>query len=442
MSPDRVELDGRPVPLGPRRAADRTPSSPDIAMSAVPVATPAGSRGYVSSNAARMLALQRSAGNAAVCRALNKPATMQRVEQVTVQRDRAEMLSAFNDEVRDDKWAEAAVRLNGFSDGDINGRLTDLGYEKREKLIAACPEWNYRVRMPTLDMNLKEDLANGTFMHASILLNGFSDADMASRLAKIPADSLVQVLGQAPEWNKRVLEAGLKLQPKEKGHREWPVEAFIAIWNKLHGTKMTEDQLADLTRGCIGITSLNLDDDGANPPLGLSIDTLDRARGIASELNKILKARPTIQQYAEMVLANPKLAKLKHLDTVLPKTGEPRDWTAVVFSKRFYANQNPDWEKRKKADKKAFKPDPKTGQVDMDKYDYRGRPDPSESKNGEQNDMVAFDYGWYDEATNTWFHANHGTAGMIVYQSTLEYYSRPLANFDRQIFVVALAKKN
>ena len=353
------------------------------------------------------------------------------------------MLSAFNDEVRDDKWAEAATRLNGFSDGDIKGRLTDLGYEKREKLLAACPDWNYRVRVPALDMNLKVDLDNGTFMHASVLLNGFSDADMAARLAKIPPDRLVDVLGQAPEWNKRVLEAGLKLQPREKGHREWKVEAFIAIWNKLHGTKMTEDQLSDLTRGCIGITSLNLDDDSVNPPLGLSFGTLDQARGIASEINKILKARPTVTQYSEMLLANPKLAKLKHLDSVLPPgTAAPGDFSAVVFSKRFYANQNKDWEKRKKADKKSFKPNPATGQVDMDKYDYLGRPDPSErTESNKEPSMVGFDYGWYDEATDTWWHANHGAAGMIVYQSTLEYYSRPLVNFDRQVFSVALARK-
>lgn len=348
------------------------------------------------------------------------------------------MLTALKDEVDQGKWAEAAVRLNGFNDADITGRLKDLGYDKRALLLDACPDWNYRVRIPALDMNFKDDLANGTFGHASVLLNGLSDADIASRLAKIPTDQLLEILGQAADWNKRVLEAGLKLQPKEKGHREWPVHIFIAVWEKLHGTKMTDDQKDDLARGCIGITSLNLDDDKANPPLGLSFDTLERARGIASELNKILKVRPTVKQYADLVAANPKLIRLKHIDEALPVSGDPGDWTAVVFSKRFYANQNKDWEKAKKADKKSFKPDPKTGQVDMDKYDYHGRPDPSKGK-GEE--MIAFDYGWYDEATNTWFHANHGEPGMTVYQSTLDQYSLPLVNFDRQIFVVALAKK-
>jgi hypothetical protein len=437
MNPDRAELDRPSAPAQPR-VADRGSSPPDLATSDAAVAVSSASRQYLSSNASAMLALQRSAGNRALGHVLARSASVQRANQVTVQRDRAEMLTALKDEVDQGKWAEAAVRLNGFNDADITGRLKDLGYDKRALLLDACPDWNYRVRIPALDMNFKDDLANGTFGHASVLLNGLSDADIASRLAKIPTDQLLEILGQAADWNKRVLEAGLKLQPKEKGHREWPVHIFIAVWEKLHGTKMTDDQKDDLARGCIGITSLNLDDDKANPPLGLSFDTLERARGIASELNKILKVRPTVKQYADLVAANPKLIRLKHIDEALPVSGDPGDWTAVVFSKRFYANQNKDWEKAKKADKKSFKPDPKTGQVDMDKYDYHGRPDPSKGK-GEE--MIAFDYGWYDEATNTWFHANHGEPGMTVYQSTLDQYSLPLVNFDRQIFVVALAKK-
>jgi Microbial transglutaminase len=398
-----------------------------------------GTREYLAGNASRVVALQRSAGNGAIGQMLAGSATVQRANELTVQRDRAEVLSAFNDEVRDGHWAEAAVRLNGFNDVDISGRLKELGYDKREKLLAACPEWNYRVRNSALDMNFTEDLKALTLERASVVLNGFSDADMAIRLAKVPPDRLLELLVHAPNWNKRVLEAGLKLQPKEAGHREWPMPKFIAIWNKLHDTKIGDKELDKLWHGCIGITTLNLDDDNPNPPLGLSFDTLARAREIAREINKILEARPTVQQYTDMMLAHPKLNKLKHLDTALPAKGEPADWTAVVFSKRFYANQNPDWEKAKKADTKSFKPDPKTGQVDMDGYKYHGRPDPSKGKGQE---MIPFDYGWYDEATNTWFHANQGGAGMVVYQSTLEYYSQPIVNFDRQTFVVAMAKKH
>jgi hypothetical protein len=72
-----------------------------------------------------------------------------------------------------------------------------------------------------------------------------------------------------------------------------------------------------------------------------------------------------------------------------------------------------------------------------------GRPDP---KAGENAVMVPFDYGWYDEETDSWWHANMGGPGMKVYQSDLEYFSQPLGSrdtpiFDRQVFTVALARK-
>lgn len=54
--------------------------------------------------------------------------------------------------------------------------------------------------------------------------------------------------------------------------------------------------------------------------------------------------------------------------------------------------------------------------------------------------MINFDYGWYDEESGSWLHANHAEPNMKVYQSTLEYYSRPLRNFDRQVFCVAFAR--
>lgn len=438
MSPERADLDGRTSALAQVRAAERTPSQVSGDTSEVLAPVSAGSRPYLASNASVMFALQRSAGNAAIGRVLKQTAAVQRANQLTVQRDRDELLKAFQDEVAAGKWADAAVRLNGFNDPDINARLKELNYDQRAKLLDACPDWNSRVRTPALDLNYQADLASGDLKHASILLNGFNDADIASRLAKIPPDRLIDMLVVAPDWNTRVLDAGMKLQPKEK-HREWPVDKFITVWGKLHGQTMTPQQMGVLSFGCIGITRLNLDDDRPNPPLGLAFGTLAQARDVASALNQIIATRPTMDQYTDMMMAHPTLGKLKNLNTAIPVTGDPKDWMAVVFSKRFYSNQNPDWNKAKRPDKKGFKPDPKTGQVDMSSYDYKGRPDPSEGKDAR---MIGFDYGWYDEASNTWWHANHGEPGMVVYESTLDYYSRPLLNFDREVFIVALAKKH
>jgi Microbial transglutaminase len=169
----------------------------------------------------------------------------------------------------------------------------------------------------------------------------------------------------------------------------------------------------------------------------MSFDTLAHALAVSHALNDVLAASTTVRKYGEEVGQHPLLSKLTGVVSALPSSN-PAEWRAVVFSKRFYANQDPDWNKRKKADKTSFKPDATTGQVDMSSYKYKGRPDPAV---GPGAVMVNFDYGWYDETTDTWWHANHSEPGMKVYQSTLGHYSQPLLNFDRQVFSVALAKK-
>lgn len=429
MSPDRAGLGSRGTPVRP--ATERTgerESSPKRHAPAAPAPMTIQSWDYLQSNASEMLALQRAAGNGATRHAVH--------QSMTVQRNRAELDTAYRDEVTAGKWAEAAIRLNGFNDADITARLKDLSYDKRALLLAACPEWNHRVRTPALDMNFKEDVDAGRLANAAVLLNGFNEADISSRFGKLPVEKHLALLIACPEWAKRVVEIGLRLQPKQKA-RVWPVPDFIAIWEKLHGKRMTPDEKDDLTRGCIGITSLNLADGAPNPPLGMSFDTLARALAVSRALNDILATGPTVQKYGEAVALHPLLSQLTGVVSALPSSN-PAQWRAVVFSKRFYANQNPDWKKRKKADTTSFKPDPTTGQVDMSGYKYKGRPDPSEGVGAE---MVNFDYGWYDEATETWWHANHAEPGMKVYQSTLGQYSRPLLNFDRQVFSVALAKK-
>lgn len=48
--------------------------------------------------------------------------------------------------------------------------------------------------------------------------------------------------------------------------------------------------------------------------------------------------------------------------------------------------------------------------------------------------FVNFDYGL--QCGNDWWHANHCEPGMKVYKSDVDYYSRPLQDFDKQAFCV------
>ncbi len=64
----------------------------------------------------------------------------------------------------------------------------------------------------------------------------------------------------------------------------------------------------------------------------------------------------------------------------------------------FWSNQDPDPAKRKNPDPNAFKPDPKTGEVDMSGY-----------KDREQPGFVNFDYASWDEANNSFLaRQSHG----------------------------------
>lgn len=181
------------------------------------------------------------------------------------------------------------------------------------------------------------------------------------------------------------------------------LDDYIAAWERHQGRSMSADQRKMLAKGCVGITGLNLGGMASNglPDNSECFDTFEHATARADELEKQKGSRP------------------------------------FIFSQRFWS------------DNKPYTPDPTTGRVDMSPYTNIAKPKPSGGT------YVNFDYGWYDETTKTWFHANHcdpvtGSARcsatydpskrMKVYQSTQAHYSRPLADFDKQVYCVAWSK--
>jgi hypothetical protein len=150
---------------------------------------------------------------------------------------------------------------------------------------------------------------------------------------------------------------------------------------------MSPEERDVLGHGCIGITALNLGTN-RNPSLDNCYATLDQAK-----------------------------KRAKEMEAECAKTGRK----PMIFSKRFFS------------DGENYTPDPTTGKVDMSKYKYKAKPKPG--RPGET--YVNFDYGFYDEASDSWWHANHAEPGMKVYRSTQEHYSRPLQDFDQQVYGVA-----
>ncbi len=179
---------------------------------------------------------------------------------------------------------------------------------------------------------------------------------------------------------------------------------------------------ATLAAGSIGITALHLGRGGGPPPLDLAFDSFARAQHVQAALIAVLKRRPT--DVAAKVAADRTLRDLARVVAAIPADPDPARWRPAIFSLRFFAG-----------DPTRFVADAR-GQIDLRGYAHAARPSPAD---GPDARMINADYGWYDEATDAWFHANHGEPGMKIYQSRLAYFSRPLAAFDRQVFCVAFA---
>ncbi|GAB1646588.1 hypothetical protein [Krasilnikovia sp. MM14-A1259] len=208
--------------------------------------------------------------------------------------------------------------------------------------------------------------------------------------------------------------------------KTWSIEQFIELFERKYGRPMTAEERTALARGCIGVTTVNLERGNINPPLDMSFGTFETSRNVQNAINDILATNPTRSQFVAAVAQHPLLRQIDNVTASLPG-GPTSQWTAVVFSKRFYSKQDPSWTDEQA--ERAFRPDPATDQVDMTEYRYRAKPG-----------YVNFDYGWLDEGSGNWWHANHAEPGMKVYQSTLRHYSRPLLDFDRQVFTVTFAR--
>jgi hypothetical protein len=178
------------------------------------------------------------------------------------------------------------------------------------------------------------------------------------------------------------------------------VDEFIDRWQKEHHP-MSDDEKRTLGRGCVGVSALNMEDLG-NPDLTNCYNSFAEVWTAAKTMNEFLEA------------------SFPHRK-------------AVIFSKRFWSSG------------KEFKADPNTGKVDLSAHDDEPHPPIGEY------DPINFDYGLYDEKTGNWWHANHCDwplsgdpecrhfrTRMQVYESNLQSYSKPLQDFDRQVFCVAI----
>jgi hypothetical protein len=196
--------------------------------------------------------------------------------------------------------------------------------------------------------------------------------------------------------------------------RRYSREQYNAMWEAEQNKKMGAGEKATIERGCIGLTANNIAG-GGNP--------LDYAEAVYGSFEQAHKHMEVKNGELHAMRAKPETASMA-------PQGE-----YILFAKMFWSNQKD--ADNSKPDEKAFLPDPTTGKVDMTGYQYRGQPN-----------YVNFDYGWWDDKSEAFWHANHmeykdpekrKTNPMKVYQSTKDKFIAGYIDFDRVVFGVALA---
>jgi hypothetical protein len=180
----------------------------------------------------------------------------------------------------------------------------------------------------------------------------------------------------------------------------------------------------------------------------------ERASGIAGKFNEILAGKPAdATEFERIARQDEQLAGLRGIAESLP-SGDLTDVHATVFSKHFWSGQidtldatgqvvrdifgNPQGRAGDLPDPDRFAPNADTGQVDMSRDLYKGKPG-----------FIKFDYGWYDEKNGCWWNANHAEHSdadrraadpMRFYRCSPEVFLAGLDDFDSSVMCVAFTR--
>lgn len=139
------------------------------------------------------------------------PAGIQR--QTPKADDRTKLIMRFNFAVRNGKWGDAALLLNGFSDGDIKEQVVKLSRKRLIRLtwgaLRKMPGWSDRVtdainahdseagRIGRLYFEYTRAYEQHDWERMAVLLNGFSEGDIKARLKKLNNAELETLKGAA-----------------------------------------------------------------------------------------------------------------------------------------------------------------------------------------------------------------------------------------------------
>ena len=259
----------------------------------------------------------------------------------------------------------------------------------------------------------------------------------AARERAIANDTARRAVEKAEDFLAETCTDDLSLAPLPVGveRQEYTREEYAKIWAKHQGHSLNAKQASTLMRGCIGITAANLSSGG---------DPLDDTEALFGNFSAAKNYMDRANRLLDW-LAQPRNPAARWLvGDEAAKDLKDRKVRYVMFGKLFWSNQG-FWKttaEREERDLDAF-PEDDSGRVDVDEfrrdYAYEARP----------GDYINFDYGFWDEAGSSFWHANHmeysdpakrASSPMKVYQSSAQAFEDGYDDFDRVVYGVALAE--
>lgn len=243
--------------------------------------------------------------------------------------------------------------------------------------------------------------------------------------------------GEAPSSDR-----GLAERPLDVKQQEFTRVEYTELWEAHQGKSMSEQQLRTLMRGCVGITAANLK--GGGDPLDSAVEMYDDLGKAIEALNNKNAVLDWLQNSRNGKVAAQWLTKGKPI----------RSGRFVLFGKLYWSNQNVflTEEERSERSPSRFPADEITREVDPEnfrrKYNELPRPD-RENDDGTVTQFINFDYGFYDEGSKSFWHANHmehldpesaKSDPMKVYQSSPSKFTAGYVDFDQTVFAIAFAE--
>ena len=135
-------------------------------------------------------ALQTGAGNQAAATWVQR----QQVPKKTIEQLDSDLAEAK----KSGRWGEVFSILNGMSEPDLKARVR-MPKGDRDQLRAAIPEWGHRVRGEVLSVDYTEAMTARDYKTAAIVVNGFDDAGIQSRMATLDSSAVVDFYSAATE---------------------------------------------------------------------------------------------------------------------------------------------------------------------------------------------------------------------------------------------------